>query len=79
MSNIFHSEDSNSQLTTTDISNELNFNIYNTKPNITYLLSKFFTENKEDNAMLTCGPSKMTDEVNEVCKDFNIDISNEIF
>lgn len=49
------------------------------KPNITYIFSKIFSKNSKNTVILTCGPTKLTDEISIIANRFNIDISIEVF
>ena len=59
--------------------NNLSTKIINEKPNMTFILNKMFSKNMKDVVVLTCGPSKLTSEITEVCNLFDVDISTEVF
>ena len=46
---------------------------------MTFILNKMFSKNMKDVVVLTCGPSKLTSEITEVCNLFDVDISTEVF
>ena len=59
--------------------NNESISFINNKPNITYILNMIFSKNNKNTVILTCGPSKLTDEIFMVANRFNINISVELF
>ena len=59
--------------------NNQSISFINDKPNISYILNMIFSKNSKNTVILTCGPSKLTDEIFMVANRFNINISVELF
>ena len=55
------------------------FSFINEKPNISFILNRIFSKYNKNTVTLTCGPSKLTTEILDICNRFNVDISVEVF
>ena len=65
-----------------DDENPNDFNIINSRPKISELITEFIVKNKiitKDMAVICCGPRSLSTDVLTTCSNMNIDISNENF
>lgn len=55
------------------------FTFINERPNISYILNKKFLETNKNKAIITCGPTSLTNDVISISNNFKVDISIENF
>jgi len=55
------------------------FVFINERPNMSYILNMQFTKQNKNNAIITCGPVSLTNDIANISEQFGIDISIENF
>ena len=55
------------------------FIFINERPNMSYILNMQFAKKNKNNAIITCGPVSLTNDIVNISNEFGIDISVENF